>query len=206
MSSYDLFLSYEGDFDQVSASIRNKINRTIPSQNGEKRKNAIRAAKREIEEAEEIILQMGMELLNIQQSMHTHFQERISVYKSDLEKLKRGLEIASSRVSEPSVIETDIDQRARLLTGTERLADSSRRLQDSHRIALETETIDANILEVLHTQREQILRIRDTSKEEDSYIEKAQRTIEGMARRVKIKHIIAAVAIITLITFCSKRK
>ncbi|CAG8490254.1 2413_t:CDS:2, partial [Racocetra fulgida] len=31
-----------------------------------------------------------------------------------------------------------LDQRARLLNGTERLADSSRRLQESHRIALET--------------------------------------------------------------------
>ena len=31
-----------------------------------------------------------------------------------------------------------MDQRARLLTGTELLSDSSRRLQDSHRIALET--------------------------------------------------------------------
>ena len=32
---------------------------------------------------------------------------------------------------------TSMDQRTRLLSGTERLADSSKRLQDSHRIALE---------------------------------------------------------------------
>ena len=31
-----------------------------------------------------------------------------------------------------------MDQRTRLLNGTDRLADSSRRLQDSHKVALET--------------------------------------------------------------------
>lgn len=31
-----------------------------------------------------------------------------------------------------------MDQRTRLLAGTDRLAESSRRLQDSHKIALET--------------------------------------------------------------------
>lgn len=46
--------------------------------------------------------------------------------------------------------------RTRLLAGTEILQDGSRRLVDSHRIALETEEQGADILRSLRGQREQI--------------------------------------------------
>lgn len=55
-----------------------------------------------------------------------------------------------------------VDQRSRLLTGTDRLGESSRKLQDSHRLALETENVGINILGTLKGQRETILRSRDT--------------------------------------------
>lgn len=76
-----------------------------------------------------------------------------------------------------------MDQRQRLLSGTERLGESSRRLQDSHRLALETEGIGINILSTLKGQRETMLRARDTLAEADSYIDKASKTLKGMARR-----------------------
>ena len=52
--------------------------------------------------------------------------------------------------------------RTRLLTGTALLEDSTRRLQDSQRIALETESQGAEILVNLRGQREQIENARDT--------------------------------------------
>ncbi|CAG8618049.1 11561_t:CDS:10 [Funneliformis caledonium] len=187
----DLFESYEQDFSQVARSIEVIINSTIPSQSGEKRKTTIRAAEREIEEADEIIAQMEMELLNLPQSSRSRCQAKMRSYKSSLDKLKRDLKRASSRASGPTDREellagtngTDLDsasldQRARLLSGTELLADSSRRLQDSHRIALETETIGANVLEDIRRQRDQILHTRNTLMEADSYIDKAQRTLK----------------------------
>lgn len=53
-------------------------------------------------------------------------------------------------------------QRARLLAGTDKLSDGQRRLEDSHRVALETEEMGASILGNLHTQRDQIINTRDT--------------------------------------------
>lgn len=76
-----------------------------------------------------------------------------------------------------------MDQRTRLLNGTDRLAESSRRLQDSHKIALETESLGAGILSDLRGQREQIIHTRNTLLEADSNIDKASRTLKGMARR-----------------------
>ncbi|CAG8477705.1 7051_t:CDS:2, partial [Ambispora leptoticha] len=191
----DLFTSYEQDYNQVVLAISDKIN-TIPQQSGEPRKATIRAAEREIDEATEILAQMKVEIMNSSNAARLRLQPRIRTYQSNLDKLKRDLKHASSRISGPTDREellsgargTDLDsastdQRARLLTGTERLAESSQRLQDSHRIALETEIIGANVLEDIRRQREQIINTRNTLLEADSYIDKAQRTLKGMTRR-----------------------
>lgn len=77
-----------------------------------------------------------------------------------------------------------MDQRTRLLNGTDRLVQSSRRLQDSHKVALETEALGAGILSDLREQREQIIHSRNTLLEADSSIDKASRILKGMARRL----------------------
>ncbi|KAG9067323.1 hypothetical protein KI688_012106 [Linnemannia hyalina] len=92
-----------------------------------------------------------------------------------------------------------MDQRTRLLNGTDRLAESSRRLQDSHKIALETESLGANILSDLRGQREQIVHTRNTLLEADSSIDKASRTLKGMARRMATNKLITASIIVVLV-------
>lgn len=86
-------------------------------------------------------------------------------------------------MDEPDLDASTIDQRQRLLNGTDRLGESSRRLEDSHRLALETESIGVNVLRTLKGQRETLLRTRDTLGEADSYIDKSSRTLKVMARR-----------------------
>jgi len=56
-------------------------------------------------------------------------------------------------------------------------------LRDSQRVANETESIGAGILNDLHGQRQQILNTRDTLMEADGYVDKSLRTLKGMARR-----------------------
>ena len=92
-----------------------------------------------------------------------------------------------------------MDQRTRLLNGTDRLAESSRRLQDSHKIALETEALGSGILSDLQGQREQIIHTRNTLLEADSNIDKASRTLKGMARRMATNKLITASIIIVLV-------
>jgi vesicle transport through interaction with t-SNAREs protein 1 len=73
--------------------------------------------------------------------------------------------------------------RTRLLSGTATLEDSTRRLEDSHRMALETEDVGADILRNLRGQREQIEHSRDTLGRADTGIDKASGTLKKMIRR-----------------------
>ncbi|KAH8556158.1 t-SNARE [Umbelopsis sp. PMI_123] len=210
----ELFASYEQDFSTICDTIRNKIEKQIPNQSGEQRKATVRAAEREIDEADEIIAQMEMEILNIPTASRTRLQTKLRLFKSEFEKTKRDLRRATTQVPSSTSREelfggletgdgdldaSTIDQRSRLLSGTDRLGESSRRLQDSHRLALETENVGINILGTLKGQRETILRSRDTLAESDSHIDKASKTLKGMARRMATNKMITVAIILVLI-------
>ncbi|CAO3600102.1 unnamed protein product [Absidia cylindrospora] len=121
---------------------------------------------------------MEMELMNTPSPARTRLQAQLRLYKSDQEKMKRDLRrLAASKASyqrqellgdiesqhqADNVDAESVDQRQRLLSGADRLGESSRRLEQSHRMALETEGIGASILSTLKGQRETMTRARDT--------------------------------------------
>ncbi|ORY05844.1 V-snare-domain-containing protein [Basidiobolus meristosporus CBS 931.73] len=205
----ELFESYEQEYTTLSIAISKKLNAVIPGQVGEERKASIRATERELEEADEIVEQMEMEVFNLPQASRTRFQARLRGYKSELGNLKRDLKRISSSSGEREELllghttldldSVSMDQRARLLSGTERLSDSSRRLQDSHRLALETESVGVGILNDLRGQREQIQHTRDTLFAADSSIDRAGRTLKTMTRRMMTNRLLTAAIVIVLV-------
>lgn len=64
------------------------------------------------------------------------------------------------RSDSPSLAQAQA-QRTRLLSATDKLSDGQRRLEDSHRIALETEDLGGDILRDLRGQRDQLEHTRD---------------------------------------------
>ena len=122
---------------------------------------------------------MEIEIQGMPQSIKPQYAPRIKSAKSDLarfKKLAKDLHAQATRAAllsdvsgSPFRDSTDDfgssgnkGDRARLLAGTALLEDGSRRLQESQRIALETEEQGADILSNLRRQREQIENARDT--------------------------------------------
>lgn len=122
---------------------------------------------------------MEIEIQGIPQSIRASYQARIKAAKGDLaryKKLSKDLHASTARAdllarspgfgaSDPSITDDPYGERSdrtRLLAGTALLEDGSRRLQESHRIALETEEQGSDILRNLRVQREQIENSRDT--------------------------------------------
>jgi vesicle transport through interaction with t-SNAREs protein 1 len=176
----ELFDSYASDFTQLTESITAKLEQDASSQTGEVRKATLRRVEMEVEEAEEIISQMEIEIASFPNSIKSTYSVKLRGYKAELDRLGSSLRKAMQQTSSSNRLATtestgfneDLEsgrssydaqaQRQRLLQGTNTLEDGSRRLQDSHRIALETEDLGADILRDLRGQREQIENSRDT--------------------------------------------
>ncbi|KAF8314539.1 vesicle transport v-snare protein vti1 [Clavulina sp. PMI_390] len=209
-----IFDSYESDFKQITSSIKAKLDGEAKEQTGEARKATLRRVDMEIEEADEIISQMQIEAGTLPSSVRSQCEARVRSSKTELSKLRgqtKELHQTASRAelmgnrtsfaaSAASLDDFDNNsQRTRLLNGTQTLADSSRRLEDSHRIALETEDIGADILRNLQSQREGIIRTRDTLQEADVGISKASGTLKGMIRRMYQQRVVTGAIIAVLL-------
>ncbi|KAL4075955.1 vesicle transport v-SNARE protein N-terminus-domain-containing protein [Scleroderma yunnanense] len=208
-----LFDSYEQDFRQIIDSVRIKLDGDGRDERGEQRKAALRRADMELDEADEMISQMEIEIQGIPQSIRQQYQIGLRTAKGDLTRYKKlskdqhsqfsraELLASPGRVGSPSSDEPygSTSDRTRLLAGTATLEDGSRRLQESQRIALETEDQGAEILVNLRSQREQIENARDTLRTADSSIDRASGTLKKMIRRMYQQRVVTAAIIILLV-------
>jgi Snare region anchored in the vesicle membrane C-terminus/Vesicle transport v-SNARE protein N-terminus len=118
---------------------------------------------------------MEIEIQAIPQSVRAQYHTRLRTAKSALSRYKKLLKDQKGQIARTDLLSTSrpisapsddpyapSSDRTRLLAGTSMLEDGSRRLQESQRIALETESQGNDILLNLRTQREQIENTRST--------------------------------------------
>lgn len=117
---------------------------------------------------------MEIEIQGIPQSVRAQYHTRLRTAKADLSRYKKLLKEQNAQAARSDLLSSSQpfstsddpyasnSDRTRLLAGTALLEDGTKRLQDSQRIALETESQGADILMSLRTQREQIENARST--------------------------------------------
>ncbi|KAJ9106713.1 hypothetical protein QFC19_003025 [Naganishia cerealis] len=199
-SPTSLFEGYDEEFKQILGNLKAKLEGDVRTLAGEQRKSLLRTIEGELDEAQEIISQMEVELHPMPASIRGPYSARIASSKADLQKVKKTLKDIQKEsqrtdllgsgtgrrgMGDPSLQDepyTDdgYDSRSRLLAGTDTLADGSRRLDNAHRIALETEDVGADILRNLHGQRSQLEHTRDTLVVADGNIDRASGTLKKM--------------------------
>jgi len=187
----ELFSNYEAELKLVEADLNQKLDQ-IPELTGEERKSAIRGAERAVDEAKELLDQMNLEKSNIPSSIRSKVNSRYRNHASDIDALSRKLKSLSDDrkalfgdryTDEPSNHhDAQLEQRQQLLSGTERLGRSSERLQESQRMALETEAIGAGTLADLHQQRNVIENTHRNLQQSEGYVDRSVKTLRGMAQ------------------------
>ena len=116
---------------------------------------------------------MEIEVQAVPHSQRAQYQSRLRTAKADLARFKKVSKDMHAQLSRAALLSSSAtspsddpyghsSDRTRLLAGTALLEDGTRRLQDSYRVALETENQGADILINLRSQREQIENSRDT--------------------------------------------
>ncbi|GAA5967063.1 hypothetical protein JCM11641_000429 [Rhodosporidiobolus odoratus] len=219
-----VFTEYETDLQAVFQGVADKLSAEAISSHADDRRALFRRVERELEEADEIIAQMEVEVqtadrdkAELQGKLRGH-KATAGKYKADLKTLsapadRDDLFSSSARADHVSVpTSTDFDrpdspsgpgasgQRARLLSATDKLADGQRRLEDSHRMALETEQVGTGILSNLRTQRDTLEHARDTLYDADNSIDRASNTIKKMIRTASTQRLVTY-AIVGILVF-----
>ncbi|KAJ7591187.1 vesicle transport v-snare protein vti1 [Mycena floridula] len=204
-----LFDSYELDFKQFIDVIRQKLENEAKDEPTDQRKTALRRVDMELDEADEMVSQMEIEIQGIPQSIRPQYQARLKSAKADLQKYKKASKDLHAQLARSTLLSTSSQggfatsdepygassDRTRLLAGTSLLEDGTKRLQESQRIALDTESQGADILSNLRTQREQIENSRNTLQAAGTSIDRASNTLKGMIRRMYQQRFVTAAII-----------
>ncbi|KAL0582029.1 t-SNARE VTI1 [Marasmius crinis-equi] len=205
-----LFDSYEQDFKQFISTIREKLEGDHDN-DAEQSKAAVRRVEMELDEADEMVSQMDIEIQGIPQSIRPKYQTRLREAKAELFRYKTKSKELTAQLARSSLLSSSsprpgyssddpygTSDRTRLLAGTALLEDGSKRLQESQRMALETEEQGAGILMNLRMQREQIENSRNTLEGANTSIDRASKTLKGMVRRMYQDRLVTG-AIITVL-------
>lgn len=165
------------------------------------------------DEALEALDQMGIEVQNLPSNERSSYNTLIRQYRGQIDEVKGELksllddqdryELFGSRGTSQYRDGEDDSQRKTLLANNSSLERSSQRLQDSQRVALETETIGGNILNDLRSQRDQISGARNTLSTADNYVDKSLQTLRSMSRRITANKFISygIIAVLILLIF-----
>ncbi|POY72430.1 hypothetical protein BMF94_4256 [Rhodotorula taiwanensis] len=197
-----VFAEYETDLQTLQASISSRLEGDAVRLRGDERQSTFRRIERELEEADEIIEQMAVEAqtadrdkADLQAKLRAH-RNALAQRKAELKTLISGadrgdllgskhvaLDIEDDDRSGSPALSQSAAQRSRLLNATDKLADGQRRLEESHRVALQTEDVGSTILRDLRGQRDVLEHTRDTLYEADGSIDRASGTLRKMVRR-----------------------
>ncbi|KAL8533751.1 hypothetical protein ACS0TY_009953 [Phlomoides rotata] len=164
-----VYEGYERQYCELSANLSRKCNSAAALPEGEKRKQEVSGLQAGLDDADVLIRKMDLEARSLQPSVKATLLAKLREYKSDLSKLKREVkkltvpnsnqpahgELLGSGVA--GMHEASANQRDRLTMSNERLDQSTDRLRETRRAALETEELGILILGDLHHQRETLL-------------------------------------------------
>jgi len=208
-----IFNTYENEFNTLSTEINDTIENKLKKSVGEKKKQILNQLERELDEADEIVSQMDVEIRSLATSTRIQLQPRIKQYKSELDGLKKKLKTTYNDVTEERRqllgedsnrdnidIEIDeLDNRSKLQKNTEKLINSSKRLQNAHRMALEAEQTGASTLNSLYGQRQQLEHAQDTLRSANSFLDTSTRLLKDMQRRIRTNKLMAYLIILILV-------
>lgn len=207
----EVFDGYERQYCELSTNLSRKCSSAAVASGEEEKQQKISEVKTGLEEAEILIRKMDLEARSLQPNMKAMLLAKLREYKSDLNQLKREVRRISSpshdqaardELLEAGMMDThkaSSDQRDRLMLSTERMNDSSDRLRESRRTALETEQLGVSILEDLHQQRETLLHSHQKLHEVDNVIDKSKKILTSMSRRISKNKWIAGSVIAALV-------
>ncbi|CAD6194482.1 unnamed protein product [Caenorhabditis auriculariae] len=208
-SATETLIGFEKQYSLQTAEITSKIGQLhtlLPSEGAA----AVQEIRRSLGDVNDLLEQMEIVVRELPSGSteRSKYELRVRSYLNDKKQLDGELEKAIKRVREEAdrdellAFDDAIDahrQEDQLIENTQRMERTSRKIQDSYRIAVETEQIGAEVLSNLNSQRETLGRARDRMRASNADLGRASRTLNTMIRRaIQNRLLLLIVAVLLL--------
>jgi len=181
----NLFEKYETEFKDSITALNQKLEQYKKGGDKAALKKSI---DQEFDVATDIMDNMKLVIDAASAQQQKALQTRQKNCKQQLDKCRQEWDIFTA--ADPN--------RARILAGNKIVEDSSNRLDDTHRVALETEEIGTKTLSHLKADREKLVSVNDELDVIDDNVSRARTVLSAMGRRVVTNKLILAFIIFIL--------
>lgn len=204
----ELFEEYETDLDRLLGDVATRLQSAAQASDGRSAQNLVAEATKMCSGADQALKQMEMEANSLPPPTRSTLEPIIRERKAVLAERRKAVEEARQDADRRVLLcSSDADgplgksarDRERLLDADQKLNESSSRLEQARRQALETEQIGIDVLSDLHQQREVILRTRANVGEIGAQLGNARRMIDSMARRAAANRRIATAVMVFML-------
>ncbi|VIO85966.1 Uncharacterized protein BM_BM6904 [Brugia malayi] len=209
MTTNTLLLSdFEHQYSVQTAEITARIGRLRDlDQNG--RVEGIQQIQRLLVDVENLLEQMELTVRELMPSSaeRSKYELRVRSYRNDKKQLDAELDKAVQRLKDNAdrdeLLAYDnqisLNQQDQLIENTERLERTSRRLQDTYRMVIETDQIGTEVLNDLSSQRETIMRARERMRQADRDLNRSHKMLSNNPESFTTTYCRCATSVFTVI-------
>lgn len=209
-------ISDEQELKVIFQEISSIISRNIYNVTGERKKQLLKKMENYIQEAEEILEKMKFEIKRTNENKNQNnakiknAQTSINKYKTILAQEKRNIRVnertqllgedSNSHIIDYSI--SDMDQRTKLLNNTQRVYNMNTRFDETRIMSLEAEQTGIDTLQMLHQQRQQLMRTNEALNNTNSEIGVSGRMLNQMQknnRTMKLLTILLVMIIVSIV-------
>eukprot|EP00002_Diphylleia_rotans_P040769 TRINITY_DN9750_c0_g2_i1.p1 TRINITY_DN9750_c0_g2~~TRINITY_DN9750_c0_g2_i1.p1 ORF type:complete len:221 (-),score=56.62 TRINITY_DN9750_c0_g2_i1:302-964(-) len=206
----DLFQTYETDFLVQKNEVVRAID-SITSETADVRRQSEKNVDARLKEMDVLIQQMELEVRSLSEPKKSTYAARLKDHKSQVSNskanLKRNLAAAKEAESRSALMDASayelgdisVQQRKKVTGTTDKLHQTSARIQETHRIVLETEEVGTAILAELSDQRDTLERVRGNLGNTQDKLSEAKRVITSMGKRMVTNKIMMLMIILFLL-------
>jgi len=210
-------LQFEQQYSTQTAEITAKIGRLVvsadtPSVDSGDLRSQSQSVERLLTEVDDLLDQMELCVREMPSGSgeRTKYTARVESYRRDKRALDSELDKARRRLGRHELFAggssggdggLSENQRTQLINNTERLERTSRKLEDTYRLTLETEEIGASTLRDLSEQRATIQRSRNRMADAEADIGQSSQILNRMIARIIQNRIMVMLVIFALVMF-----
>jgi vesicle transport through interaction with t-SNAREs protein 1 len=203
ITTSEMFASYEEDYKRNVASIKERLASSKSCSDAGEASRRLQELMKDITETDQILRQMELEVKTMP-SKKSDIGPKVRGYRADLQSFSAEVRAQSESNSRKQLFtdgsgEHTREHEDRYRSSSQKIRESTSRVEEAKRTAMETENIGIEIMSDLRSQRETILRTRDHVRDVDSNLSRSRQLLISMGKRAATNKLILSGVIVMLV-------
>merc|ERR1719487_227014 len=203
ITTSEMFVSYEQDYKRNIASIKEGLESAKSCSDAGEASRRLQDVMKHISETDQVLRQMELEVKTMP-AKKSDIGPKVRGYRAELQSFSAEVRAQNEATSRRQLFtdgsgDLTREHEDRYRGTTQKIRETTNRVEEAKRTAMETENIGIEIMSDLRSQRETILRTQDHVRDVDSNLSRSRQLLISMGKRAATNKLILSGVIVMLV-------